>query len=131
MKVDIGPMPRVARFEQPVIAVKEVKFQPDSEKKSYMIVHVSFQSTGSTNITTINTLDQVELYVAKRERGRGVTKQIWAIEINEAREFYLNIYQGVDKLDQLLEKWDRVYPTWRWWHAPMQHGNAIGYCLAL
>ena len=92
-------MSRAARFEQPVIAVKEVKFPPDSEKKSYMIVHVpfqstdsekksymivhvSFQSTGSTNITTINALDQVELYVNQRERGRGGEKQIWAIEMN-------------------------------------------------
>ena len=42
VKVDVGQMSRAARFEQPVIAVKEVKFPPDSEKKSYMIVHVSF-----------------------------------------------------------------------------------------
>ena len=92
MKVDIGPMSRAARFEQPVIAVKEVKFPPASEKKSYMIVHVLFQSTGSTNITTINALDQVELYLAKRERGRGGAKRIWAIGMNEAREFYVKIY---------------------------------------
>ena len=65
------------------------------------------------NLTTINTLDQVELYVTKRERGRGGAKQIWAIEMNEAREFYLKIYGGVDKLDQMLEKWDLLYPTWR------------------
>ena len=95
-----------------------------------MIVHVSFQSTGSTNITTINAFDQVELYVAQRERGRGGEKQIWVIEMNEAREFYLKIYGGVDKLDQMLEKWKLLYPTWRWWHAPMQHGKAIAYCTA-
>ena len=57
VKVDIGPMSRAARFEQPVIAVKEVNFSQTSEKKSYMIVHIFFQSTGSTHITTINTLD--------------------------------------------------------------------------
>ena len=50
--------------------------------------------------------------------------------MNEAREFYLKIYGGVDKLDQMLEKWDLLYPTWRWWHVPMQHGKAIGYCTA-
>ena len=92
MKVDIGPMSRAARFEQPIIAVKEVKFPPTSEKKSYMIAHGSFQSTGSTYITTINYLDQVELYVAKHERRRGGAKQIRAIEMNEARAFYLKTY---------------------------------------
>ena len=30
VKVDIGPMSRAARFEQPGIAVKEVKFPPAS-----------------------------------------------------------------------------------------------------
>ena len=29
---------------------------------------------------------------------------------------------------QMLKKWDLLYPTWRWWHASMQHGKAIGYC---
>ena len=111
VKVDIGPMSRAAHFEQPDIAVKEVKFPPALEKKSYMFVHILFQSTGSTNITTINTIDQVELYVAKRERGQGGAKQIWIIKMKEAREFYLKIYGGVDKLDQMLEKWDLLYPT--------------------
>ena len=50
--------------------------------------------------------------------------------MNEAREFYLKIYGGVDKLDQMLEKWDLLYPTWRWWHAPMQHDKVIGYYTA-
>ena len=71
VKIDIGPMSRAARFEQPIITVKDIKFPPSSNKKDYMIVHVSFQSTGSTNITTINALKQVELYVTKRERGKG------------------------------------------------------------
>ena len=30
----------------------------------------------------------------------------------------------------MLEKWDLLYPTWRWWHAPMQNGLAIGYFTA-
>ena len=50
----------------------------------------------------MNALDQIELYVAKRERGRCGAKRIWLIEMNEAREFYLKIYGGVNKLDQML-----------------------------
>ena len=52
----------------------------------------------------MNVLDKVDLYVAKRERGRGGGKRTWAIEMNEARYFYLKTDGGVDKLDQMLEK---------------------------
>jgi hypothetical protein len=77
----------VARFKQTIIAVKNV-IQPrkkasnddanvpgtststkkDNEpvadkKKDYVICHVSFQSTGGTNITSVNALSLVELHV--------------------------------------------------------------------
>ncbi len=80
---------KVARFEQPIIAVKNV-IQPrkkasnddddvqgtrastkkDNElvsdkKKDYVICHVSFQATGGTNITSVNALSLVELYVSE------------------------------------------------------------------
>jgi hypothetical protein len=85
----------VARFEQPIIAVKNV-IQPrkkalndddnvqgtrvptkqDNEpvankKKDYVICHVSFQSTGGTNITSVNALSLVELYVHEQNERRG------------------------------------------------------------
>ncbi len=86
---------KVARFEQPIIAVKNViqprkkasndednvqgtraLTQKDNElvadkKKDYVICHVSFQSTGGTNITSVNSLSLVELYVHERNKGRG------------------------------------------------------------
>ena len=65
--------------------MKEVKFPEGSDKKSYCVVHISFQSTGSTNITTVNVLEKVELYVRQREKGKGGTKHIWFIEMNEGR----------------------------------------------
>ena len=40
------------------------------------------------------------------------------------------MYGGVDKLDQMLEEWNLRYITWRWWHAPMQHGKAIAHTQA-
>jgi hypothetical protein len=40
---------RVARFKQPVIAVKKVtQTKKDSGKHDYTLTHVSFQSTGGT-----------------------------------------------------------------------------------
>jgi hypothetical protein len=103
---------KVARFEQPIIAVKNI-IQPRKkasndednvqgtkaltqidnepvadEKKDYVICHVSFQSTGGTNITSVNALSLVELYVSQQNKGRGNQKGTWGIEMNEACETY-------------------------------------------
>ncbi len=68
---------KVARFENPIVAVKHVK-QPDSKRpnsdtekksKNYILCHVSFQSTGGTNISTVNELSSVELYVRDQTHG--------------------------------------------------------------
>ena len=48
----------------------------------------------------------------------------------EVREFYLKVYGGVDKMDQMLKDWRLRYVTWRWWHAPLAHGQAIAYTQA-
>jgi hypothetical protein len=95
----------VAQFEKPIVAVKHVK-QPDSDtvndKKDYALCHVSFQSTGGTNISTVNALSSVDLYVQDCSKGRGQQKRTWGIEMNEARETYLKNYSAVDKIDQML-----------------------------
>ncbi len=125
---------KVARFEQPIIAVKNV-IQPrkkasndddnvqgtrgstkkDNElvadkKKDYVICHVSFQSTGGTNTTSVNALSLVELYVREQNKGRGNQKRTWGIEMNEARETYLKTYSAVDKIDQIC-CWDGMSST--------------------
>jgi hypothetical protein len=147
---------KVARFEQPIIAVKDV-IQPrkkasnddddvqgtrarsstkkDNElvadkKKDYVICHVSFQSTSGTNITSVNALSLVELYVGEQNKGRGNQKRTWGIEMNEARETYLKTYIAVDKIDQMLLGWDVKYKSWRWWHAPTRHAKAIAMSMA-
>ncbi len=82
----------VAQFEQPIIAVKHVKHQDsdtETDKKDYILCHVSFQSTGKTNISIVNALSLVDLYVRKCNKGRGQQKRTWGIEMNEARETYL------------------------------------------
>jgi hypothetical protein len=50
---------KVARFEQLIIGVKHVKHQDSdtvTEKKNYMLCHVSFQSTEGTIMSTVNAL---------------------------------------------------------------------------
>ncbi len=64
----------MALFEKPVVAVKHVKHQDSdtvNDKKDYVLCHVSFQSTGGTNISTVNALSLVDLYVQDRSKGRG------------------------------------------------------------
>ena len=100
----INSRSKAARFENPVVAVKHVTFPEGSNKKPYTVVHVSFQSTGGTNIACVNALRELKLYVRERTRGRGDNKRIWAIEMNEGQELYLKSYSGVDKIDQLLKE---------------------------
>ena len=30
----------------------------------------------------------------------------------------------------MLKEWKLDYISWKWWHALMRHGKAIGYCQA-
>jgi hypothetical protein len=106
-----------------------------TDKKDYVLCHVSFQLTEGTNISTVNTLLLVDLYVCDLSKGRRQQKRTWGIEMNEAQETYLKNYSAVDKIDQMLLGWDFTYSSWRWWHAPTRHANAfamsMAYCLYL
>ena len=42
----------------------------ENEKKNYVVCHVSFQSTGGTNITSVNALSNAELCVCEQNTGR-------------------------------------------------------------
>jgi len=50
--------------------------------------------------------------------------------MNEGCQIYLKTYSAVDKVDQMLKEWGVFYISWKWWHAPVRHGKAIGYCTA-
>lgn len=121
---------KAARFEHPIVAVKTARHPEGSTAKDYRVVITSFQSTGSTNITTLNALNKCSLYVVEKQRGRGASKRKWGIEMNEARELYLSTYSTVDKIDQMLRAWQFKILTWKWWHHAGMHGGAIGFCMA-
>ena len=67
---------KAARFNAPIKVTKETLFTvANTERKLYMHVHVSFQSTSSTNISTVNAINSNRLFVMKKqERGQGVRK---------------------------------------------------------
>lgn len=112
---------KIARFAQPIIAVKDV----EKDGKKYQRVHVSFQSTSSCNISTVNALNEVYNFVELRERGKGISKRLWVIEMNHARRTYLSTYNGIDVLDHLIKNARLFYQTWKYWHAPKNHALAI------
>jgi hypothetical protein len=66
---------KVAQFERPIIAVKNVNHQDSdresNDKKDYVLCHVSFQSTRGTNISTVNALFLVDFCLRDHSKGRG------------------------------------------------------------
>ena len=108
-----------ARMLQPIVAVKEVA--ASGEDKEYRRVHVSFQSTGACNISTVNALDTVKLFDHQKSRGRGANKITWNIEMNEARRLYLDTYGIIDTMDSYMSKLNMHYTSWKYWHAAMLH----------
>ena len=91
------------RFDDPITVTKETLFTvADMECKLYMHVHVSFQSTLSTNISTVNAINSNKFFVVKKERGQGLSKRKWVIEMNEARQLYLKTYGIIDMIDSLI-----------------------------
>ena len=108
---------KVARFTHPIVAVKETN--------GYQRVHVSFQSTNSTNITTVNCLNECRLFIEMRERGKGVNKRRWGIEMNDSRRLYLSSYFRIDVVDHLLKNAAIFYRIWKYWHAPKNHALAM------
>jgi hypothetical protein len=84
--------PKAARFNQPINLVKIVSADEAANKKGYVRVHTTFQSTSSCNILTVNALNECSMYVRKRERGRKENKRFWGIKMNDARKLYLCTY---------------------------------------
>ena len=123
-KVEVSARTRAARFEMPIVLVKEVKAR-EGDAQDYRVVVVSFQSTGSTNITTVNALKKVGLYVKERTRGRGNRKRKWAIEMNEGRRVYLTNYHAIDKYDQKIKTNVVTIKTSRWWQFPEAHARSM------
>lgn len=111
------------RFENPIVAIKQV--QATTEGKAYQRTHVSFQSTGATNISGVNNLASCKLSVSRRDRGVGDNKRTWGIEWNEARGTYLKTYWAVDNVDHMIKNAAISYKCWKYWHAPFNHAHAM------
>jgi hypothetical protein len=103
---------------------------PAAPPITFTRVHVSFQSTSSCNISTVNALNANSLFVVKKERGRGEQKRWWGIEMNHARQLYLNTYGRIDTIDAQIRKCRMYYRSWKYWHAARLHGHALAVVMA-
>ena len=73
-------------------------------RKAFQHVHVSFQSTSSCNISTINALNSRKTSDISRERGQFYNRRYWGIDMNEAHQLYLGTYSRIDSIDNLIKK---------------------------
>ena len=113
---------RVSRFQHPITAVKSTN--------TYTRVHVSFQSTGPTNLSAVNSLNANSLFSKVKCRGAGKQKRRWVIEMNDARQLYLGSYGRIDTIDSLLVKCAIFYRTLKYWHAAKNHALALAVVTA-
>ena len=100
-------------------------FPSTTSTTKYQVVHTSFQSTSSCNISSVNSLGVVKLHVRKKERGSGTNKRVWAIEMNDARCMYLGMYNAVDVLDHYIKNSHQYFRTWKYWHVGDLHGKIM------
>jgi hypothetical protein len=137
---------RVARFNHPITAIKTgtvpvlvpvtpvltVPVTPVlvPAARTYTRVHVSFQSTSSCNIACVDSINGNSRFVRRKERGAGKNKRSWAIEMNEARQLYLATYGRIDTLDSMICKCNYYYRSWKYWHSPKLHGDAMSVVVA-
>ena len=125
-KVAVDQRTKVMRFGNPIFARKQVK----GTKNNYTKTFASFQSTGATNIAGVNNLPSLQLCGVTKSRGQGLEKRQWAIEWNEARGTYLATYWAVDSLDHMIKNCAIRFISWKYWHAPYNHGHSIAITAA-
>ena len=125
-RTDADERSRAARFENPIVAIK----RDPTKWKSSVWQHTSFQSTSSCNIAHVNAINVCGLFAQEKQRGRALFKRTWAIEMNESRQLYLSTYGKIDKIDHMIRNCNLYYRTWKYWHAPMNHGKALAIVTA-
>eukprot|EP00536_Pseudo-nitzschia_multiseries_P014798 jgi/Psemu1/40172/gm1.40172_g len=122
----------IARMCNPVTLVKEVPAKAEAGKltKAYQRVHCSFQSTGSCNLGSVNSLSTNSFFLHRKERGSGNDKRFWAIETNHARELYLQAYGKLDQIDSSISRVNISYKSWKYYHSAVNHTKALSIATA-
>ena len=70
------------------------------------------------------------MFEQAKERGLGKKKLKWIIEMNEARQLYLNMYFNIDCIDHLIQNAKMTYRTLKYWNSPMNHVKVLAIVVA-
>ena len=116
-KTDVTSRSKVSRFLDPIVLVKS--------HEQYQRVHISFQSTSSCNISTVNSLGQCHKSLREKQRGQDDKKRKWVIEMNDARSLYLATYGVIDNIDKMIKFSQMKLCSWKYWHAAMLHAKKM------
>ncbi|CAJ1934504.1 unnamed protein product [Cylindrotheca closterium] len=128
-KVLVDDRSKATRLIQPITAVKS--FPKDDNNKAYQRTHVSFQSAGPTNISTVNALNTNQLLIhVKEERGVGKKKRKRGVEMNNGRLQYLSHCRGVHNIDRMISDCCLQYRSRKYWHSPMLQALALAIVTA-
>ena len=67
------------------------------------------------------------MHTVASEKGTrtGKSKQLWGIEMNSARNLYLQSYYRIDCMDHMIKYAQLFYRLWDYWHSPMLHRKAM------
>lgn len=117
---------RVARFESPAIATKTFK-AADAAKK-HKIVVASFQSTSTCNVAVVNCLKKCSFCIRRKEHGTKNNKFAWAIEMSNARCFYLRLCNPIDAIDCRIKNAHQYHRAWKYRHKGELHGKVLACC---
>ena len=116
----VNAVNKAAWFNEPTMLVKKKAATEHTE--AYKCVHISFQSTGTTNITTVNALNSNKLYVSKKERGKGEKKRNWELRWMRLGNFILECMAELIQLTRWLSTTSYITDhgwtigwLWLWW----------------
>ena len=99
-------------------------------KQAYQCGHVSFQSTSSYNISTVNSLAQFKLKTQRKVRERRENRREWSIKMNYAQNAYLATYFKIYFMDHIIKNCRVFYQSWEYLHSPMLHAKFLAIVVA-
>ena len=93
---------KAAKFVEPIVFAKRVV---GANGNSYQIAMFLFQSTGPTNIMTVNSIVSGKAYIRTKIRGHGEKHYVRVLEDNQARTTYLGMYGIIGTIDAAINRY--------------------------
>ena len=121
-------MVKASKYLEPIVFEKRCL---NVKKEPYQITLFSFQSTGATNIMTVNSVLNGKGYIQKKVRVRNENYHHHILEDNPACTIYLAIYGAVDKIDAAIKRAIMYYCCRKYYHSVGIHTNGSNTCNCL